>query len=310
MRKIRKFIFYITVLSFATPLYADSSLDSLLSKSIDKGLNVLGEAVTKLIPGEGDTEVTFRTQDNHDLRYEILAVRPISYNPYSQISNEHLYFTQLRLGNHEPYANGDDRTLLNAGLGFRTLINDGNAVLGANIFYDYEYDEGHERGSFGLEYLASNFQLYTNIYHSISDQVNYSIGNNLVVEEVLDGIDYSIVGQVPYMPWANLVYKGYDWEQTGADLQGYNVGLEAQIFKGLILDYGRSKPDNLDGEYFVNLTFRWPYNHLAPTLLTHTITDYAFPVKNMKNEMLHKIRRTDNIIIKRTGGGAVISRGT
>jgi len=310
MRFVRSLAIYLTALCFAAPIAADTSLDSLATKSIDKGLNALGEVVTNLIPGEGDTEVTFRTQDNHDLRYSILAVRPISFNPYSQLSNEHLYFTQLRIGNHEPYANGDDRTLLNAGLGFRMLVNDGNAVLGGNIFYDYEHDEGHERASFGIEYLASNFQLYSNIYHSLSDQVNYTIGNNAVTEEVLDGLDYSIVGQLPYMPWGNLVYKGYKWNQTGSDLEGKNISLEAQLMRGLVLEFGRSKPDQQSREDFVNLTFKWPYNHLTPTLLTHTITDYAFPNKNMKNEMLHKIRRTDNIIIKRSGGGVVVSRGT
>ena len=38
------------------------------------------------------------------------------------------------------------------------LANNKNAILGANIFYDYEFDEGHSRASLGIEYLASNFQ--------------------------------------------------------------------------------------------------------------------------------------------------------
>ena len=86
MRFARSLAIYLTALCFAAPIAADTSLDSLATKSIDKGLNALGEVVTNLIPGEGDTEVTFRTQDNHDLRYSILAVRPISFNPYSQLS--------------------------------------------------------------------------------------------------------------------------------------------------------------------------------------------------------------------------------
>ena len=78
------------------PLGVNSALESLANKSISSGLNSLGSMIQSLIPGDGDTEVSFRTQDNYELKYSILAVRPIAYNPYSQLSNEHLYFTQLR----------------------------------------------------------------------------------------------------------------------------------------------------------------------------------------------------------------------
>ena len=310
MKIIKISFLYAVMICFAFPLSADSTLKSLADKTINSGLNSLGNVVQSLIPGEGDTEVTLKTQDNYDLRYSILAVRPIAYNPYTKLSNEHLYFTQLRLGNHEPYANGDKRVLLNAGLGFRTLINGNNAILGANVFYDREFEQSHERGSVGIEYLANNFEVYANIYDSLSERVTYTHGNSTITEDVLDGFDYSLVGQLPYMPWAKAVYKGYKWNQSGSDLEGYNIGLEAQLVRGLVIHYGRNKPDNLTDEDFFELTFKWPSNHLTPTLLTHTVTEYAFPLKNMKNEMLHKVRRTNNIITEKNMGGVVVARGT
>ena len=310
MSIFKKLFICVAILCFSSSLMADSSWEKLANKQLNSGLDSLGNLVQSLIPGEGDTEVTFKTQDNYDLRYSILAVRPIAYNPYSTLSNEHLYFKQLRLGNHEPYANGDQRVLLNAGLGFRTLINGNNAILGANIFYDREFEQSHQRGSVGVEYLANNFEIYANIYDSLSSRATYTHGSSTITEDVLNGFDYSLVGQVPYMPWAKAVYKGYKWDQTGSDLEGYNIGLEAQLVRGLVLNYGRNKPDNLATEDFFELTFRWPSNHLTPTLLTHTVTDYAFPVKNMKNEMLHKVRRTNNIITEKTMGGVVVARGT
>ena len=310
MKIIKISFLYAVMICFAFPLSADSILESLADKTINSGLNSLGNVVQSLIPGEGDTEVTLKTQDNYDLRYSILAVRPIAYNPYTKLSNEHLYFTQLRLGNHEPYANGDDRVLLNAGLGFRTLINGNNAILGANVFYDREFEQSHERGSVGIEYLANNFEVYANIYDSLSERATYTHGSSTITEDVLDGFDYSLVGQLPYMPWAKAVYKGYKWNQSGSDLEGYNIGLEAQLARGLVVIYGRNKPDNLTAEDFFELTFKWPSNHLTPTLVTHTVTEYAFPVKNMKNEMLHKVRRTNNIITEKKMGGVVVVRGT
>ncbi len=307
---IKKILIFFTAICISSPLAADSALESFANKKLNSGLNSLGNFVESLIPGNGDKEVNFLTQDTYDLRYSILAVVPLAFNPYSQLSNEHLYFTQLRLGNHEPYANGDQRVLLNAGLGFRTLINDNNAILGANVFYDHEFEQGHERGSAGFEFLANNFEAYVNIYDRLSERSSYVVGSQTVTEEVLNGYDYSLVGQVPYMPWAKAIYKGYQWDQTGADLEGYEIGLEAQIVRGLILEYGRNKPDSRSKEEYASITFRWPSDHLTPTLLTHTITEYAFPVKNMKDEMLHKVRRTNEIVTERRSGGFVVARGT
>tara|TARA_B100001996_G_scaffold73496_1_gene54184 strand:+ start:232 stop:1164 length:933 start_codon:yes stop_codon:yes gene_type:complete len=310
MKIFKNLLAFLAIFSFASPLSADSSLESLANKKLNSGLSSLGDFVESLIPGDGDKEVSFLTQDNHDLRYSILAVIPVALNPYPQLSNEHLYFTQLRLGNHEPYINGDQRVLLNAGLGFRTLVNNNNAILGANVFYDHEFEQEHERASVGVEFQASNFQAYANAYDRLSEKSSYVVGAQTVTEEVLNGYDYSLVGQVPYMPWAKAVYKGYRWDQTGSDLEGYQIGLEAEIVRGLVLEYGRNKPDNTREEDFASITFRWPADHLTPTLVTHTITEYAFPVKNMKNEMLHKVRRTNDIVTERKSGGFVVARGT
>ena len=307
MNVFKKLFICVAILCFSSSLMADSSWEKLANKKLNSGLDSLGNLVESLIPGDGDKEVNFLTKDNYDLRYSILAVVPIAFNPYAQLSNEHLYFTQLRFGNHEPYANGDQRHLLNVGLGFRTLMNDNNAILGGNIFYDRD-DEEHERGSVGVEFLANNFEVYGNIYDRLSDRASYIHGSTTITEEVLNGYDYSLVGQIPYMPWAKAIYKGYNWDATGNDIEGYEIGLEAQLVRGLILEYGRNKPDNQSTEDFASITFRWPSDHLTPTLVTHTITEYAFPVKNMKNEMLHKVRRTNNIITEKNMGGVFIAR--
>ena len=307
MSNFKKLFICVAILCFSSSLMADSSWEKLANKKLNSGLDSLGNLVESLIPGDGDKEVNFLTKDNYDLRYSILAVVPIAFNPYAQLSNEHLYFTQLRFGNHEPYADGDQRHLLNVGLGFRTLMNDNNAILGANIFYDRD-DEEHARGSVGVEFLANNFEVYGNIYDRLSDRASYIHGSTTITEEVLNGYDYSLVGQIPYMPWAKAIYKGYNWDATGSDIKGYEIGLEAQLVRGLILEYGRNKQDNQSTEDFASITFRWPSDHLTPTLVTHTITEYAFPVKNMKNEMLHKVRRTNNIITEKNMGGVFITR--
>ena len=307
-----KFFYFCLViipLFFSSFTIASDRINQFLDNKLSSGLTNIGNKISEIIPGEGDTEVTISEQDNYDIKFSILAVRPILKNPYSGLDNEHLYFTQLRLSSHEPFANGDERTLLNAGIGFRTLVNNNNAILGANLFHDYEFDEGHQRGSVGIEYLANNFHLYANIYDRLSEKVSYIAGSSNVYEEVLNGYDFSVVGSLPYLPWAKVIYNGYSWDKSGADIEGDKISLEAQIINGLLFEYGKNDIENSsDDEDFYNITFKWPRDHLSPTLVSHGITEYAFPKYNMKNEMLHKVRRTNNIITEKNMGGVYIAR--
>ena len=307
-----KFFYFCLViipLFFSSLTIASDRINQFLDNKLSSGLTNIGNKISEIIPGEGDTEVTISEQDNYDIKFSILAVRPILKNPYSGLDNEHLYFTQLRLSSHEPFANGDERTLLNAGIGFRTLVNNNNAILGANLFHDYEFDEGHQRGSMGIEYLANNFQLYANIYDRLSEKVSYTVGSSNVYEEVLNGYEFSVVGSLPYLPWANVIYNGYSWDKSGADIEGDKISLEAQIINGVLFEYGKNDIENSsDDEDFYKFTFKWPRDHLSPTLVSHGITEYAFPKYNMKNEMLHKVRRTNNIITEKNMGGVYIAR--
>ena len=288
---------------------ASDRVDQFLDSKISSGLTNIGSKIAEIIPGEGDTEVTISEQDNYDIKFSILAVRPIAKNPYQGLNSEHLYFTQLRLSSHEPFANGDERSILNTGIGFRTLVNNNNAILGVNVFHDYEFDEGHQRGSMGIEYLANNFQLYANIYDRLSEKVSYTVGSSNVYEEVLNGYDFSVVGSLPYLPWAKVIYNGYSWDKSGTDIEGDKISLEAQIINGVLFEYGKNDIENSsDDEDFYKITFKWPRDHLSPTLVSHGITEYAFPKYNMKNEMLHKVRRTNNIITEKNMGGVYIAR--
>ena len=309
MKNLTSVLALIFIFTASTITIASDTIEQIIENKISSGLTSVGNKIAEIIPGEGDTEVTISEQDNYDIKFSILAVRPIVKNPYEAINSEHLYFTQLRLSNHEPFANGDERTILNAGIGFRTLVNNNNAILGANLFHDYEFDEEHQRGSLGIEYLANSFQLYANIYDRLSEKVSYTAGSSNVYEEVLNGYDFSVVGSLPYLPWAKVIYNGYSWDKSGADIEGNKISLEAQIINGVLFEYGKNDIENSsDDEDFYNITFKWPRDHLSPTLVSHGITEYAFPKYNMKNEMLHKVRRTNNIITEKNMGGVYIAR--
>ena len=298
------------VILFSTSLFA-SELTDIANKAVKTSLDKVGDVIEDVLPGEGDTEVTITSQDEYDLKYSILAVRPITINPFKEIKNKHVLFSQFSLSNTEPFSNGDERIVLNAGLGLRTLVQDGNAIFGANIFYDHEFEQTHQRASFGLEYLTSSFEAYANIYERLSEKTSYSVSNvTTATETVVNGYDMSVVGQIPFMPWGKIVYKTYKWDTTGKETKGKRYNLEARLSGNVILEFGTNDQDGLAKEDFGSLTLRWPSRNDNPTIITHTYTENMFAEKDMSNEMLHKVRRTNAIVTEKQSGGMLVTRGS
>ena len=306
--KINKLILILITL-FSSSLFANE-VEEMANKVIQKSLNQVGETISEILPGEGDTEIKITSQDGYNLKYSILAVRPIASNPFKEIENNHILFTQFSLTNTEPFANGDERVVLNTGLGLRTLVQDGNAILGANIFYDHEFEQTHQRASIGLEYLTSTFEAYANVYERISEKTSYKISSaTTATETVVNGYDATIVGQLPYMPWGKVVYKTYMWDTSGKDTKGKKYNLEARLSNNIILELGQNDQDGIAKEDFGALTFRWPSANNSPTVISHTYSEKMFVEKDMSNEMLHKVRRTNSIVTEKQSGGMVITRG-
>ncbi|MEY7345523.1 inverse autotransporter beta domain-containing protein [Escherichia coli] len=110
----------------------------------------------------------------------------------------------------------DDRNQTNIGLGIRHFTPD-NAMLGANVFYDYDLSRSHSRAGFGVEYWRDYFRLGVNTYFGISDWKN-SRDIDDYLERPANGWDFSAEGWLPAYP------------QLGASIQfekyyGKNVGL-------------------------------------------------------------------------------------
>ncbi|WP_411606276.1 inverse autotransporter beta domain-containing protein, partial [Escherichia coli] len=110
----------------------------------------------------------------------------------------------------------DDRNQTNIGLGIRHFTPD-NAMLGANVFYDYDLSRSHSRAGFGVEYWRDYFRLGVNTYFGLSDWKN-SRDIDDYLERPANGWDFSAEGWLPAYP------------QLGASIQfekyyGKNVGL-------------------------------------------------------------------------------------
>ena len=139
-------------------------------------------------------------------------------------------FNQTSLNTHD-----DDETI-NIGLGARKLLNDNKILIGSNLFYDHQFDEGHKRTGVGVEAISSVFDIRGNYYNAISGSKTTSEGS----ERALDGwdtqLDYHLPGERDVNIFANLFRfensaTGSTYEEKGTKL-GANASLGNFIIEG------------------------------------------------------------------------------
>ena len=143
-------------------------------------------------------------------------------------------FNQTSLNTH------DDDGTINIGLGARKLLNDNKILIGSNLFYDHQFDEGHKRTGVGVEAISSVFDIRGNYYNAISGSKTTSEGS----ERALDGwdtqLDYHLPGEKDVNIFANLFRfensaTGSTYEEKGTKI-GANASLGNFIIEGGYLD--------------------------------------------------------------------------
>ena len=151
-------------------------------------------------------------------------------------------FNQTSLNTHD----GDGT--INIGLGARKLLNDNKILIGSNLFYDQQFDEGHKRTGVGIEAISSVFDIRGNYYNAISGSKTTSEGS----ERALDGwdtqLDYHLPGEKDVNIFANLFRfensaTGSTYEEKGTKI-GANASFGNFIIEGGYLD------DNKKNEVF------------------------------------------------------------
>ena len=188
-------------------------------------------------------------------------------------------------------------------MGSEMCIRD-SSMTGANFFFDYD-EKGNLRASVGVELRSSAFDALANYYSAISG--GKTVGD--FTERTLDGYDISVVGQVPYIPWVNVIGKSYRWEanKNSKDSTGEKVSLEMTLSPNLIAEVGFDD-NNINGtDNFAKITFIYPPRE-TPTASTDFISEKAFVQFDMSTELLSIVRRANKQTIESEGTGVVITR--
>ena len=291
-----RYLILIFALLFSSTLFAGDE-QKVKQGLINQFTTGLSEAVENILDGEGDTQVRIDMGEDYKPEFSIVTVRPIAIHHSVDAT-----FIQLQLSDHK--IRGDSRLAGNIGVGYRKLSDNKNSMTGANVFFDYD-EKGNLRASVGVELRSSAFDALANYYSAMSG--GKTVGD--FTERTLDGYDISVVGQVPYIPWVNVIGKSYRWEanKNSKDSTGEKVSLEMTLSPNLIAEVGFDD-NNINGtDNFAKITFIYPPRE-TPTASTDFISEKAFVQFDMSTELLSIVRRTNKQAIESEGSGVVIAR--
>ncbi|WP_170826946.1 inverse autotransporter beta domain-containing protein [Magnetovibrio blakemorei] len=278
-------------------------INTFINSSINYMLPTIGENVPDYLKR---VELDIKVQDNLKPEWSILTVQPL----YQSEDKQNTVFTQLSQRRYEYL--GTDRDVTNIGFGYRQLFADNTVLAGVNTFYDYEWKRQHKRGGVGAEVKWSGLDFTTNMYKALSDKSGKGLSGD-TQEEVLDGRDFELSAQVPYLPWAKIHASRYYWDSVAnaEDVKGWSTSLEAKVQQNITVEAGLTD-DNFIAKRakFARVTFSIPFGEPRPVMASsQLVSNTAWDMRDMREYTLDKVRRQNKIIVERTTSGVVITRG-
>tara|TARA_B100001093_G_scaffold266611_1_gene255019 strand:- start:1149 stop:2156 length:1008 start_codon:yes stop_codon:yes gene_type:complete len=257
----------------------------------DEGVRITQSFLEKYFP---TVEVGFESKEDGKPTTGILFVAPLSDTE----DIENTLFTQFSTF----YT--DNRPTLNVGLGYRRLVSDNTLMLGVNVFYDHEFNYDHGRYSVGLEARTTVGEVNANMYQATT---KWKTGKRGLQERALDGWDIEAGFPLPYMNWATLFFKRYQWDgiDGGRDAKGYDAQLRAYLpmLPGLEIQAGRTFKDDEEDSNYITLSFNvTEFFSSKSKQQIQWFSDTAYKLESMEDRRYEKVRR-ENIIVKQIGGG-------
>ena len=265
----------------------------IFSEALSKVSEKISEYTIGLIPGEGHTEVSIDLREGFKPDYSFLAVRELLKIDSGNI------FTQFSLFNTEQ-AN-EEKIIGNFGLGTRKLFDDNTVLAGFNAFVDNDFSETNRRASIGLELRNAVLDFHSNIYEGLQDSDD---------ERVLNGWDYRLASQVPYLHWSKIFINHYEWDGVlRDDIKGTKMGSEMILTKSLNLEVAYDDKDKkgLEDEWYAKIQFVHPPRNNGPTAMDGVSQVAWKENKDMSGELLSKVKRNNKIMIE-FKGSATVSR--
>jgi hypothetical protein len=291
-------------LTLVTAAISDSSLESKaknkISSKIDQGVSTLSGKISENISSfaannfEKVKYLDFEINAQEYLKptFSIMSVTEI-FKIYSDTGT---IFNQTSLNTHD-----DDETI-NIGFGIRKLLNDNKVLIGSNVFYDHQFDDGHKRAGAGAEAISSIFDLRGNYYNAITQAITTKDGS----ETALDGWDAQVDYHLPIKYDVNIFLNAFKFESPTAGSThketGNKFGANAKL--GNFLIEGGYMNDNQENDsYFGNIKYVVNFGEDNQSSTPKSATSLT----DVSDKLYQPVKRENKIrVVKISASGVVV----
>jgi len=290
--------------TLTTSAISDSSLESKaknkISSKIDQGVSTLSGKISENISSfaannfEKVKYLDFEINAQEYLKptFSIMSVTEI-FKIYSDTGT---IFNQTSLNTHD-----DDETI-NIGFGIRKLLNDNKVLIGSNVFYDHQFDDGHKRAGAGAEAISSIFDLRGNYYNAITQAITTKDGS----ETALDGWDAQVDYHLPIKYDVNIFLNAFKFESPTAgstyEETGNKFGANAKL--GNFLIEGGYMNDNQENDsYFGNIKYVVNFGEDNQSSTPKSATSLT----DVSDKLYQPVKRENKIrVVKISASGVVV----
>ena len=283
-------------LAMVAVAYSADLEDTFINKTLDKTNSFISGITNNLTENLLNTdrvkylELDIQVQENLKPTFSLTNVNKLSEDATS------VFFNQNTVSLHN-----DDQTV-NVGLGYRNLIQDDKVMLGANLFFDYSFDDAHQRNGVGIEAISSVFDIRGNYYDATSGIQSLGDGST---EEALDGWDARLDYHLPLAYDVNVFAGIFEFENAAGNftLDGEKYGLAGRVGKtNFELGY---IDDNKTGDgTYANFTMVFDLGEPKQLIKTNGAFEYV----SVRDQLYTPVKRENKIrVVKISAANIVVS---
>ena len=300
-KKSRFFSFYAVILLSASTAMAGGVKDAVnqaknqaIQNAFTYGDNAIESWARDNLSSLRLIEIETRSRADSKPTFRAITLFELSGNQFDKILSQISYSTF------------NDRETLNTGLVYRSMNQAMTHIYGINIFYDHEFNTGHARTGLGFEMKSSVYDVNINLYEAMSE-IHHVNG---APEVAAGGYDAEVGALLPYLPWAKLYYKRYQWNNETKNIRhGETVSLYMEPTSRLSLEAGMQDDSTTNSHNaFIKLNYILCCNErkAGPGIFSVSSSAYTFG-KIDEDRMYEKVRRENNIVTVKGGGGLTIT---
>lgn len=201
---------------------------------------------------------------------------------------------------------GTNRDVYNLGGVWRHYYPDLKALIGINMFGDFQRDPGFGRLGFGIDWQGLNYEARVNSYYRLGPKRRIQeTSNTLIYEQVLDGYDAEIGLRLPYFRNIKIFAGGeiYDFKH-GKNMYGWTGRLEYKPADNLVMNlYLKDNTYTDDPEWRFDIRYTVYEPDIRGGSADITEQEISGPAEDVRNRAYERVERENRILRERFGSG-------